>query len=77
MYLTIQLTSHLQIPSANYLASKWLALLESAEMGEKSPQKRTKKFQNFRTPEEFAVIYLKLKQRDQTLGILSKKMPLE
>ena len=30
------------------------------------------KFLNFRTPENFAVIYLKLKQRGQTLGISSK-----
>ena len=29
----------------------------------------TVKFLNFRTPENFAVIYLKLKQRSQTLGI--------
>ena len=32
----------------------------------------TVKFLNFRTPENFAVIYLKFKQRHQTLGISSK-----
>ena len=32
----------------------------------------TVKFLNFRTPENFAVIYLKFKQRDQTLGFLKK-----
>ena len=33
----------------------------------------TVKFQNFRTPENFAVIYLKLKQRGQTLRYFVKK----
>ena len=33
----------------------------------------TVKFQNLRTPENFAVIYLKFKQRGQTLGYFVKK----
>ena len=37
----------------------------------------TLKFLNFRTPENFAVIYLKFKQRGQTLGYLVKKMQME
>ena len=37
----------------------------------------TVKFLNFRTPKNFAVIYLKFKQKTQTLGYLVKKMPLE
>ena len=32
---------------------------------------------NFQTPENFAVIYLKFKQRGQTLGYLVKKMQME
>ena len=34
----------------------------------------TVKFQNFRTPESFAVIYLKFKQRGQTLGYFVNKI---
>ena len=34
----------------------------------------TVKFLNFRTPENFAVIYLKFKQRGQTLWFFIKKM---
>ena len=37
----------------------------------------TVKFLNFRTLENFAVIYLKFKQRDQTLGYFVKKMQIE
>ena len=37
----------------------------------------TVKFLNFRTPENFAVIYLKFKQRGQTLGYFVKKMQME
>ena len=37
----------------------------------------TVKFQNVRTPENFAVIYLKLKQRGQTLGYFVKMMQME
>ena len=37
----------------------------------------TIKFLNTRTPESFAVIYLKFKQKAQTLGYLVKKMPME
>ena len=33
----------------------------------------TVKFLNFRTPEKFAVIYLKFKQKAQTLGYFVKK----
>ena len=36
-------------------------------------RKCTVKFLNFRTPESFAVIYLKFKQRGQTLGYFAKK----
>ena len=39
--------------------------------------KNTVKFQNFRTPEIFAVIYLKFKQRGQTLGYFVKKVQME
>ena len=35
------------------------------------------KFLNFLMPENFVVIYLKLKQRGQTTGHLVKKMPME
>ena len=35
------------------------------------------KFLNFGMPENFAKIYLKCKQRDQTVGYLVKKMPME
>ena len=37
----------------------------------------TVKFLNFRTLENFAVMYLKFKQRDQTLGYFIKKMQME
>ena len=37
----------------------------------------TVKFLNFRTPEYFAVNYLKFKQRGQTLGNFDKKMQME
>ena len=37
----------------------------------------TVKFLNFRTPKNFAVIYLKFKQRGQTLGYFVEKMPVE
>ena len=37
----------------------------------------TVKFLNFRTPENFAVIYLKFKQRGETLGYFVKKMQME
>ena len=37
----------------------------------------TVKFLNFRTPENFAVIYLKFKQKAQTLGFFVKKMQME
>ena len=37
----------------------------------------TVKFLNFRTPEIFAVIYLKFKQKAKILGYLVKKMPME
>ena len=37
----------------------------------------TVKFLNFRTPENFAVICLKFKQRGKTLGYLVKKMQME
>ena len=37
----------------------------------------TIKFLNFRTPENFAVIYLKINQRGQTLGYFVKKMQME
>ena len=39
--------------------------------------KTTVKFLNFRTPKNFAVIYLKFKQRGLTLGYFVKKMQLE
>ena len=39
--------------------------------------KHTVKFLNFRTPENFAVIYLKLKQRGKTFGYFVKKMQME
>ena len=37
----------------------------------------TVKFLNFRTPENFAVIYLKLKKRCKTLGYFVKKMQMK
>ena len=37
----------------------------------------TVKFLNFRTPENFAVIYLKFKQRGHALRIFLKKMKME
>ena len=37
----------------------------------------TVKFLNFQTPENFAVIYLKFKQRGQTLGYFIKQMQME
>ena len=37
----------------------------------------TVKFLNFRTPENFAVIYLKFKGRGKTLGYFVKKMQME
>ena len=37
-------------------------------------KKNTVKFLNFQAPENFAVIYLKFKQRGQTLGHFLKKM---
>ena len=37
----------------------------------------TVKFLNFRTPENFAVFYLKFKQRGKTLGYFVKKMQME
>ena len=37
----------------------------------------TIKFLNFRTPENFVVIYLKCKQKAQTLGYFVKKMQME
>ena len=39
--------------------------------------KLTVKFLNFRTPENFAVIYLKFKQRGQRLGYFIKMMQME
>ena len=41
------------------------------------PDEGTVKFQNFRTPEKSAVIYLKFKQRVQTLEYFVKKMQME
>ena len=41
------------------------------------PRRDTVKFLNFRTPENFAVIYLKFKQRGQTLVCFIKKMQME
>ena len=37
----------------------------------------TVKLQNFWTPEKFAVIYKKFKQRGQNLGYFIKKMEME
>ena len=37
----------------------------------------TVKFLNFRTPENFAVIFLKFKQRGQSLGYFIKTMQME
>ena len=37
----------------------------------------TVKFLNFRTPENFAVNYLKLKQRGQTIEYFVQKMQME
>ena len=37
----------------------------------------TVKFLNFRTPEKFAVIYLKFKKRGQTFRFFVKKMQME
>ena len=37
----------------------------------------TVKFLNFRTPENIAVIYLKFKQRGQTLGNFTKKVQMK
>ena len=42
-----------------------------------SMTKITIKFLNFRMPENFAVIYLKIRQRGQTLGYFVKKMQME
>ena len=39
--------------------------------------KLTVKFLNFLMPEKFAAIYLKFKQKGQTLGYLVKKMQME
>ena len=41
------------------------------------PALNTVKFINFRTPENFAAIYLKFKQRGKTLGYFLKKMQME
>ena len=41
------------------------------------PTLNTVKFLNFWTPENFAVIYLKFKQRGKTLGYFLKKMQME
>ena len=40
-------------------------------------EKNTVKFLNFRTPENFAVFYLKFKQKAQTFGHFAKKMKIE
>ena len=37
----------------------------------------TVKFLNFRMPENFALMYLKFKQRGQTIGYFIKKMQME
>ena len=37
----------------------------------------TVKFLNFRTPENFAVIYVKFKKRGQTSGYIVKKIQME
>ena len=37
----------------------------------------TVKFRNFRKPENFAVVYLKFKQRGQTLGYFFKRIQME
>ena len=42
-----------------------------------SPKRTTVMILNFRTRESFAVIYLKFKQRGQTLGYFVKKMQIE
>ena len=52
----------------------------STEKGEKAEEDTgvyTVKFLNFRMPENFAVIYLKFKQRGQTLGYFVKKTKME
>ena len=48
-------------------------------LGPMSMQEKTSsvKFLNFWTPEIFAVIYLKFKQRGQSLGYYVKKMQME
>ena len=55
--------------------------LHSSLLGESVIQSKknvfTVKFLNFRTPENIAVIYLKFKQRGQTLECFAKKMQME
>ena len=48
--------------------------LAAIALGCPTPAVSTTKFLNFRTPENFAVIYLKFKQRRQTLGFFLKKI---
>ena len=53
---------------SNYINSNQPALLQKLD---------TVKLLNFRTPENFAVINLKFKQRGQTLVYSAKKMQME
>ena len=55
----------------------WSTLPGQADDNEVYTNKLTIEFLNFRMPENFAVIYLKFKQRGQTLGYFVKKMQMD
>ena len=50
---------------------------ETVKVSSIADTKRTVKFLNFRTPEIFAVIYLKFKQRGRSLRYFVKSMQME
>ena len=61
----------------NYLHSHQIKPLHSTVQllqGNSSVCEYTVKFPNFRTPENFAVIYLRFKKRGKTLDISSKRL---
>ena len=55
-----------------FRGQRWVPKLDNSQQYE-----TTVKFLNFRTSENFAVIYLKFKQRVQTLGYFVKKIQME
>ena len=78
LYLKLErfqyLGSEKQLRKANYAVAHLICACVCLKL---VSSKATVKFLNFRTPENFAVIYLKFKQRGQTFGYFVKMMQME